>query len=425
MRGEYPVSKKCISCGAELADNASFCPHCETEQWKRQTVRQPRLWRKKLLITVIAIVILAANSSAAVLISSRNHRPVTFEGGAQVKYTDRDGTYSIQLSFDRSLAAAREAQDSATTTAGINDYFAMPSQLTIYDEKTGADAQDAFFEKVESCTAETSPEEGSREMPITTEPAADPVFPDAARVAHVNFGGDYGTNEIRWTIRMKNGDTIILKQTLSVTLLETVEYSPENAQMDTLDDLKALLKQIDAEVSSDTIVDIYLPPVTYDGSVDISGRTVNLYGGTDGDNRTTFTRTLTIRDMPSTATIAGIDFTGSGGTGIRSTVTIEVRECTFSGWDIGIEAATGAWVTPSKCVFSGNDIGFQFNSSTCQGRNHTFFGNIFTENGTAVLLSRIPGNSLIYFTNCQFSRNETDIDNKTQAPIDIDGAIFG
>ncbi len=419
------MSKKCINCGAELADNASFCPHCETDQKEKQTVRQPRLWRKKLFIAVIVVIVLAAAASTAVLIADQNHRPVTFEGGAQVKYTDRDGTYSVQLSFDRDKATAREAQDSAAAAAGINDYFAMPSQLTIYDEKTGTDAQDAFFEKMESCTAEAFPEEGSREMPITTEPAADPVFPDAARVAHVNYSGDCGTNEIRWMIRMKNGDTIILKQTLSVTLLETVEYSPENTQMDTLEELKALLKQIDAEVSSDTIVDIYLPPVTYDGSVDISGRTVNLYGGTDGNNRTTFTRTLTMRDMPSTATITGIDFTGTGGIGIRSTVTIEVRECTFSGWDIGIEAAAGAWVTPIKCVFSGNDIGFQFNSSTCQGRNHTFFGNIFAENGTAVLLSRIPGNSLIYFTNCQFSRNETDIDNRTQAPIDIDGAIFG
>ena len=425
MRGEDPVSKKCINCGAELADSASFCPHCETDQGKRQTVRQPRLWRKKLFVSVVVIVVLAAAAQAAALIYSRTRGPMTYEGGAQVKYTDRDGTYSLQLSFDHSKTVAREAQDGAVATAGINDLFAMPSQLTIYDEKTDADTQDVFFEKVESCTAETIPEEGSRAMTVTPEPAADPVFPDAARVAHVNYSGDCGTNEIRWTIRMKNGDTIILKQTLSVTLLATVEYSPENAQMDTLEELKALLKQIGAEVSSDTIVDIYLPPVTYDGSVDISGRTVNLYGGTDGDNRTTFTRTLTMRDMPSTATITGIDFTGTGGTGIRSTVTIEVRECTFSGWDIGIEAAAGAWVTPIKCMFSGNDIGFQFNSSTCQGRNHTFFGNIFTENGTAVLLSRIPGNSLIYFTNCQFSRNETDIDNRTQAPIDIDSAIFG
>lgn len=34
--------------------------------------------------------------------------------------------------------------------------------------------------------------------------------------------------------------------------------------------------------------------MTYSGGLELSGRAVNLYGGTDGERRTTFTGTLTI-----------------------------------------------------------------------------------------------------------------------------------
>lgn len=37
----------CRRCGAELPENASFCPHCETPLREKRPVRPPHPWRRK------------------------------------------------------------------------------------------------------------------------------------------------------------------------------------------------------------------------------------------------------------------------------------------------------------------------------------------------------------------------------------------
>lgn len=414
------MSKQCINCGVELSDNAAFCPHCETKQAEKQTVKQPRLWRRKALIAAVAVIVVAA-----VIVSvSLYHAPETYEGGAEVVYTDADGTYCLFLCIDGGRVAMKQPQDSASAQMALDSTSAMPSQLAVYEESTGADVQDAFFEKVESCTVKTIPDENSKAMECS-KPAKDEVFADAARVSHILFQGDSGTNEIRWTLNMKNGDTIILRQTIHITLLETASFSPENAQMDTMEQLRELLARIETEVSPDAVVNLYLPPVTYDGGLAISNRTVNLFGGVSGESRTTFTGTLIIEtEVPEVMTIAGLRFAGDGGTGLLATAAVDVLDCEFIGWDVAAAANDGSWITPVNCIFTDNGIGLHFNSGDSNRSAPAFNSNVFRGNSTAVLLSSVPGNLRIDFCDCIFSGNELDIDNRTSAIIDSTDTVF-
>ena len=89
------MSKICRNCGAELPEGASFCPHCAQSQIEKAKAAPPRLWRKKALIAAAGVLLLAL----AVLVCFCATRPKTYEGGATVVYTDRDGSYELLVTF--------------------------------------------------------------------------------------------------------------------------------------------------------------------------------------------------------------------------------------------------------------------------------------------------------------------------------------
>ena len=60
------MRKQCRNCGAELPEDASFCPRCAQSQIERREVKPPRLWRKKALITAGCALVLAAVVAALV-----------------------------------------------------------------------------------------------------------------------------------------------------------------------------------------------------------------------------------------------------------------------------------------------------------------------------------------------------------------------
>lgn len=413
------MTKKCKSCGAELCRDAAFCPHCETPQTEKLVFRQPpRRYRWALIVSIILVI-----AAGVMLALSLRRQPVTYEGGADIIYAGPDGTYRLFLCFDSRSITERRPQDFVSVEAAAGSSYAKPSLLSIYDSSTGAAADEAFFKNVSSLSVETIPDENSPAMDFSA-PAKNEVFPNAVLVSNIHFDGNSGTNTVRWTFVMKNGDKIILKQTISAVLLESVSFSPENAHIDTLGELSELLAMIKNEFSPSTVIDIYLPPVCYDGELTISGRTVNLYAGSDGQNRTTFTGTLSIEDIPGQITVAGVIFTGSGGDGLRATSAVRLVDCEFSGWDTAVTANDGSWITLTNCLLSGNGTGLHFNSSICSATGHTFSGNTFSGNGTAVLLSRVPGDFPIDFADCVFSGNEVDIDNRTSCTADISSAVF-
>ena len=412
------MRKKCKNCGAELPEDASFCPHCAQSQIEKAEVKPPRPWRKKALIAASCAVLLVL----VVLACALSHRPKTYEGGASVTYADKDGAYELLASFVSSDLANHVPEEKRTISLSADESSCLPALLGVFQDGELADPE-SFFAKVESCTLEAFPNEnGALEI---SEPVYDTVFSPAARECDVIFTGASGTNELAWTLQMKNGDTIRLRQTFEVIPLVHQAFTPEDAPLNTMEDLRALLERINTEVPADTIVDIYLPAVTYTGNLTMASRAVNLYGCNDGSGRTVFAGSLSVRtDSPSLVTLCDLDFVGNGGTGLSSTASAQIFGCSFSGWDIGAAVQDGGMIGVENCIFRNNGIGFRYDTA-----NYSFFKTGFPDctfegNGTGLQFARLPGTMALDFAFTVFSGNEIDIDNPIGYPADLSKAIF-
>lgn len=412
------MRKQCRNCGAALPEDASFCPHCAQSQIERSEVKPPRLWRKKTLYGFLGMLLLAAVALAVFL----PHRPKTFEGGAYIVYTDRDGDYALLAAFHPDDIANNRPVREKTVSLSTNVFSNMTVMFGIYHNGELADT-DAFFEKVESCTLEASPNEGG--ALTLSEPTYNTNFLPAARESDITYSGESGTNELTWTLKMKNGDTIRLKQTFAVIPQIHQVYTPEDTALDTMEDLTALLSRINEEVPADTIVDIYLPPATYTGDLTMVSRAVNLYGNTDGNGRTVFTGTLSVNtDSPSNVMLYDLDFVGSGGTGLSATASVYMGGCSFSGWDIGAVALDGGMIGVERCVFQNNGVGFKYNTVVYHSFNSAFPDCTIIDNDIGVQFARLQGTITIDFAGSVFSGNRIDINNPAQYSIDTTKAIF-
>ncbi len=414
------MSKKCVNCGAELSDNAAFCPHCETKQTEKQTIKQPKLWRKKALIAAVAVIMIAA----VIFGISRYHAPKVYdESSAGITYTDRDGTYELMLAFHPDSLINRKPAAVNTFSVAADAQGGFPTLLGIFQNGSEADAE-AFFEKVESLVIESFPEDGSTALNCT-EAAYDANYSPSARAARIMYTGTSGTNQIRWTLNMKNGDTIYLYQKIEITPLDTVLYTPENTPLATMEDLKVLLETINREVDPNTVVDIYLLPNVYEGDLTLYNRPVNLYGGSDGTNYTTFTGTLTLNvGLPGETQIRGIRFAGESGTGLVVNASAFMFGCSFTGLDTGVSVNNGGMIYTENCTFENNGIGFVYDTIEYHSFAGIFPNNTFINNEIGLQYATLKGDITIALDGCRFSGNGIDIDNAANYPIDTTNAVF-
>ena len=411
------MSKQCRNCGAQLPEEASFCPHCAQSQTEKEEVTPPRLWRKKTIIAVFCVLVLAFAAFSCVFAN----RPKTYEGGANVVYTDKDGAYEIIAAFHPDDIQYNRPVGTKTVSLSTDELSNMTVMIGVYHNGEIADTEE-FFTKVESCTLEASPNENG--ALALSEPTYNTNFLPAARESDITYSGLSGINDLFWTLVMKNGDTIRLKQTFEVIPLVHQVYTPEDTPLDTMEDINALLARINDEVPEDTTVDIYLPPVTYTGTLTMVSRAVNLYGSTSG-GRTVFTDTLSVNtDSPSNVMLFELDFVGDGGTGLSATASVYMGGCSFTGWDVGAVALDGGMIGVDCCTFINNGIGFKYNTVAYHSFNSVFPGCTIQDNDIGVQFARLQGTITIDFVDSVFSGNRIDIDNPAQYPIDTTNAIF-
>ena len=233
--------------------------------------------------------------------------------------------------------------------------------------------------------------------------------------------------ELRWNIRMKNGDTIRLYQRMKLGMVPTRHFYPEDVPMNTLEDLQALVDEVNETIPSDIIVYIHLPAVTYEGSLVLAERSLNLMGSENPDgSRTTFTDTLQATAQKGyICQFSGLDFVGPGeGVGVSASARINFTGCYFAGWRTGVLCYGSSWVNAKSCTFENNTAGFHFNAVSDSSNDHMYSDNLFQSNETAILLERVPGDQALYFNGTRFSRNGTDIDNRCGHEVSIADAIF-
>ena len=97
--------KKCIHCGAQLPDTAGFCPYCrrrQKEEDERAARRRP--WGKLMAIGAVVVLALLVWGAAA-LLSSLRYTPSDYTSqSAAINYTDRSGSYVLNLRWDNGEA---------------------------------------------------------------------------------------------------------------------------------------------------------------------------------------------------------------------------------------------------------------------------------------------------------------------------------
>lgn len=414
-------SKICPHCGAHLPDMASFCPHCAQSVTQRRELHPPRRLPRRVLRGALLVLVLGALALSAYLYT----RPKVYDNGtAEVIYTDSDGSYQLLLNhfgdrFQPMADYAEEVEEGTTSN--------KPSRLFINHVETGVNAKEVFLRKVEAITVELLQGGGSPEPWQCTQPQASDYDPEAAARSILTYTDRSGDMELRWNIRMKNGDTIRLYQRMALGVVPTRHFYPEDVPMDTMEDLQALVDEINGTITSDIIVYIHLPAVTYEGSLLIEQRSMNLIGseGPDGA-RTTFTGTLQATAQKGyICQFQNLRFTGDGeGVGVSASARINFNDCQFTGWRTGVLCYGSSWVNIKNSVFEDNTVGFHFNSASNNRSDHMYSGNLFRRNGTAVLLESVPGDQALYFEGTRFSLNGADIDNRCGHEVSIAAAIF-
>lgn len=421
--------KACPHCGAVLPDEASFCPNCAESVVIRQTLRRFRRLPVKaafVLFSVLAAVLLAVLVWRFV--------PRTYDSGtAETLYTLNGQTYQLCVAW---ADTPTEPTGDRYTSSAIDFDSRYPSLLYINRADTGASAADEFLPQVKEITAGfASPNAADgpgEDLRLSCTPPARRVdyVPDAASITYVDFclwrEGDYEAPLV-FTVHMKNGDTIRVRQIQHFHSVKTYTYTPEDTPMDTLEDLQALLEEIGHTTEEDAEINIHLLPVTYKGELVLNRLAVNLYGSLDqAGRRTTFTGPVHLTySSGAISYFEGIDFTGSGGgTGISALSRLHLTNCRLSGWDTAVYCAEHAWVNTDQCTFSDNGVGLQINNAVSNISDSRFEDNTFRDNQTAVVLEQVGVDLALSFPGTLFTGNGADIDNRCGQELDLSRTVF-
>ena len=413
--------KTCPYCGTQLPGKASFCPHCAQSVNDRRELCPPRKLSGRTLRVPLIVLTLLVLALTAWLYT----RPKVYDNGtAEVIYTDSDGTYQLLLSYwaDRFQPMTEYSEELEEGTQSNK-----PSCLYINHVDSGVNAKEVFRRKVDSVTVELLQGSESPAPWNCSQPAVYDFAPEAVCASILSYTDRSGDMELRWTIRMKNGDTIRLYQRMELGVVPTRHFYPKDAPMDTMEDLQALVDEINETIPANIIVYLHLPAVTYEGSLVLAERSMNLIGsqGPDG-SRTAFTGTLQATAQRGyICRFDSLDFAGTGGgVGVSASARINFTDCRFDRWRTGVLCYGNSWVNVKNCVFEDNTVGFHFNSTSNNPNDHMYSGNLFQRNGTAVLLESVPSGQALYFDGTRFSLNGTDIDNQCRHEVSIADAIF-
>ena len=418
--------KACPHCGAVLPDEASFCPSCAKSVILRKKVRRYRRLPVKVGFGLLAVL-------AAALLAALVWRllPKTYDNGtAEALYDMKGRAYQICIAWEDTPA---EPFGDRYTSASVNFDGRYPSLLFINCADTAENAADEFLPQVDRITAEfvslgsDGVMDGDMRLSCTPPARETDYVPDAAGVTYVDFclwnDGDYEA-QLVFTVHMKNGDVIRVRQTHHFRAVKTYTYTTEDAPMNTMEDLRALLEEIGRTAEEDAEINLHLPPVTYEGELVLNRLAVNLYGSFNQTGaRTTFTGPVHLTYSGGAISFfEDIDFMGSGGgTGISAMSRLHLTNCRLSGWDTAVSCWERAWVNADQCIFSDNGVGLHINNTIPNISDSRFEGNTFQNNQTAVLLEQVGVDIPLGFPSTLFTGNVTDIENRCGQGLELEG----
>ncbi|MFR5601103.1 MAG: right-handed parallel beta-helix repeat-containing protein [Lachnospiraceae bacterium] len=415
------MNKPCPHCSRPIPEEASFCPHCAKSINQRTTSGTPKYLSKKACY-MAALVLLLAVLGTVLYISTR---PRNYDGMGEVVYTDSSGTYLLVTNTGTNLYQGNTYMEQ---TAGEQENYRFPLRFHITRKDSGEDVGALFLEKVKSVAIHVGQPDDSPYPVQCTEPEPGSItYPDAALVTYVDFNRhSTGPMQIIWELFMKNGDNIRVRMNFDVTPTYTHNFDSETDDLSDSASLQALIDRLAEKSPVHDTVNIYLPAVTYTEPIILHDRAYNLIGSEADGQRTTFTAGVQLRaNQYNISYLTDLDFIGSGsGIGISTAGRMWAKGCRFTDWDSAILCYGETWANATGCTFENNETGFHFNAEGPNVNDTRFTENTFTNNTTAVLLEKAPGNHELDFSQTVFSGNGTDIDNRCDQPMDTSQAVF-
>ena len=439
-------TKKCIRCGAALPEKAAFCPCCTASQIHRRTisVTPPATRRNQWWIGALAALAALALPVGATLWSSaaqvetppEDTLPLTVsresEDGAETRYGELCQTYyeGEDGQLYHVFASFSPGIDGGSTMRGYCSDLLEPGctdtgPLTLFVEEaaSGRNGRDSFSALLEDWSVTVTAPDGGERCTLSA-PTFDYISTtDAMLYQELTGTSACADNEIVWTLRMKNGDVVTVKQGVTYSAKTKVEYHWEDTPMNTAAELQALLDDITASAKAEEAVYLYLPAVTYDAPVSVDSP-MTLMGHQEG---TTFSATLTANATEQDdwtepmVKLRSLTFSGAGGTGVNACGPVYLRGCRFTGWDVAAQALDGGWIFCREDVrFDRNAVALRLNSNFSISCGANINNTSFTRNGVALQLERIPGERMgLMLDYCTFYGNGTDIENPESYTVEL------
>lgn len=401
------MDRSCPHCGKPLPDGASFCPFCAHGLNRRQQLEPPRYTGGTLrrAAKVLGILVLGA-----ILLLGVSHAlgPKTYTGQGSLTYTDRDGTYELVLGDSGSR---QDPTAVYTVHTPLEEEHSRFIHLFINEKATGSDVTELFIQnKIMAHRVEVVPDEPTDHGVTLEEPSLVNIINlGTSFQSNVRWTGSSPDVTIRWTLHMKNGDTLCLEQRQIVEPLELRRYTAEDLPMDTLGQLQQSINRLSNELPSDIMAEICLPPVEYVGTLNLSGPSIRLYGSRNGDQCTTIRGGIRVEGRGYNANrIGDIEFRGPG-VGLEVTVPVKVSGCSFRGYETAVTTKNCKRVELYDCLLTDNTVGLSLAAQMGENRVEQCR---FTGNGTGILLPSGNPVAQVEIINCVLEQNGVNLDNQ-------------
>jgi len=429
----------CKFCGVQLPEGSAFCPACHQSLVEKRLVPVPRPRKRKLRLAAVCVLLIL--SVAAALLWPKPEQPLPAEPVMTVEpevvpeppaeevpepqilaaltdltYTTGTDTYEIFLS-----------QTGEHANRGIYELTLNPGQgcytpLLLVVRKDSRDARAEFMELLDK--AEVRVEAVSGEVMTCGQPAYDEREPLGALTVRVHVPEQSESSQIFWDLTMKNGDRIHLRQTIQKHTRPLYTYHYEEFPMATDEDLDALLAQILEETPEDAYVQIYLPAAVYRAHHVFKHRSYELLGHIDSNQQTEFRNTVTFEsDHEVQHNLQNLEILGGGqGHGVECDRYLYLYDCTIRDWETGLYIFEKGSVCLDRTTVQNNGVGLRWDS-----REYSFLRsenpeNLFLDNGVAIHIRQLPGNTALTFPDSRFAGNGVHIQNDIAYPMDLTGA---
>ncbi len=394
-----------------------------------------KLIKRIIVIAAVAVSLVGCGGVSEIPAAIPESQTALFRSGnGEIVYECEDGTFRLVSTFQLRGKGETDvtAECYSSFTLESEESIGANSYLYVLDGESGNFAAADFNKLVREVRyVETDSRGGGASIRTALAmgtPDDEAVF---AWAAYNVRGGNEETEShtLSWEIEMKNDDLICMDQTLDVLNPQSIVISYKEYAMDTTEQLQAILDNIKSLSYFAPRVDIYLPPIVYEGGVQIHTRDVNLYGSSDelgGVERTTFKGTVSVYSHGNTTgctTFHNIAFEAEGETGLLARKGVLVEGCVFKNCSIGAYADCAGWISSKGCTYAGNDIGIMIeNTGTPSHVDTEYGGNIFSENKTAFRLEQSSETVSLSFPGSVFSGNKRDTVNSTDSELDISDA---